>query len=136
MVATKKLESRLKVNNLNANYQRLSFGWILAGIITLLLIATASLYWLPHTSKTITPISQPGASMFVSRTSPAMISLLVNPQELQSLNREFTQAVAKLLAKNITNDIQSWLGKEISLVVTTEDLDRNPDNGMQPGYLI
>ena len=81
MVATKKLESRLKVNNLNANYQRLSFGWILAGIITLLLIATTSLYWLPHTSKTITPISQPGASMFVSRTSPAMISLLVNPQK-------------------------------------------------------
>lgn len=136
MVATKKLESRLKVNNLNANYQRLSFGWILAGIITLLLIATTGLYWFPHTIKTITPISQPGASMFVSRTSPAMISLLVNPQELQSLDREFTQAIAKLLAKNITNDIQSWLGKEISLVVTTEDLDRNPDNGMQPGYLM
>ena len=136
MVATKKLESRLKVNNLNANYQRLSFGWILAGIITLLLIATTGLYWLPHTSKTITPISQPGASMFVSRTSPAMISLLVNPQDLQSLNREFTQAIAKLSAKNITSDIQSWLGKEISLVVTTEDLDRNPDNGMQPGYLM
>jgi hypothetical protein len=136
MVATKKLESRLKVNNLNANYQRLSFGWILAGIITLLLIATTGLYWLPHTSKTITPISQPGASMFVSRTSPAMISLLVNPQELKSLDREFTQAIAKLSAKNITNDIQSWLGKEISLVVTTEDLDRNPDNGMQPGYLM
>lgn len=136
MVATKKRESRLKVNNLNANYQRLSFGWILAGIITLLLIATTGLYWLPHTSKTITPISHPGASMFVSRTSPAMISLLVNPQELQSLDREFTQAIAKLLAKNITNDIQSWLGKEISLVVTTGDLDRNPDNGMQPGYLM
>jgi hypothetical protein len=136
MVATKKRESRLKVNNLNANYQRLSFGWILAGIITLLLIATTGLYWLPHTSKTITPISQPGASMFVSRTSPAMISLLVNPQELKSLGREFTQAIAKLSAKNITNDIQSWLGKEISLVVTTEDLDRNPDNGMQPGYLM
>lgn len=136
MVATKKRESRLKVNNLNANYQRLSFGWILAGIITLLLIAIAGLYWLPHTSKTITPISQPGASMFVSRTSPAMISLLVNPQELQSLDREFTQAIAKLSAKNITNDIQSWLGKEISLVVTTGDLDRNPDNGMQPGYLM
>ncbi len=136
MVATKKLESRLKVNNLNANYQRLSFGWILAGIITLLLIATTGLYWFPHTIKTITPISQPGASMFVSRTSPAMISLLVNPQELQSLDREFTQAIAKLLAKNITNDIQSWLGEEISLVVTTEDLDRNPDNGMQPGYLM
>ena len=136
MVATKKRESRLKVNNLNANYQRLSFGWILAGIITLLLIATTGLYWLPHTSKTITPISQPGASMFVSRTSPAMISLLVNPQDLQSLNREFTQAIAKLSAKNITSDIQSWLGKEISLVVTTEDLDRNPDNGMQPGYLM
>ncbi|MCZ2206795.1 DUF3352 domain-containing protein [Cylindrospermopsis raciborskii] len=124
------------MNNLNANYQRLSFGWILAGIITLLLIATTGLYWFPHTIKTITPISQPGASMFVSRTSPAMISLLVNPQELQSLDREFTQAIAKLLAKNITNDIQSWLGKEISLVVTTEDLDRNPDNGMQPGYLM
>ncbi|QNP30325.1 DUF3352 domain-containing protein [Cylindrospermopsis curvispora] len=124
------------MNNLNANYQRLSFGWILAGIITLLLIAATGLYWLPHASKTITPISQPGASMFVSRTSPAMISLLVNPQELQSLDREFTQAIAKLLAKNITNDIQSWLGKEISLVVTTGDLDRNPDNGMQPGYLM
>lgn len=136
MMATKKRESRLKVNNLNANYQRLSFGWILAGIITLLLIATAGLYWLPHPSKTIAPISQPGGSMFVSRTSPAMISLLVNPQELQSLDREFTQGIDKLFAKTITDDIQSWLGKEISLVVTTADLDRNPDNGMQPGYLM
>jgi hypothetical protein len=33
-------------------------------------------------------------------------------------------------------DIQPWLGEEISLAVTSLDSDRDPDNGIKPGYLL
>ncbi len=37
---------------------------------------------------------------------------------------------------NYQKDIQPWLGEEITLAVTTPDIDRDDKNGLQPGYLM
>ena len=70
-----------------------------------------------------------------------MVSLLVNPDALQTIEQkgEFSQLKNSLLAKSnidYPNDIKPWLGDEITLAATTIDIDRDPDNGLQTGYLM
>ncbi len=134
---TEKRENRLNVNN-----QRLSFRFIVAGVVAVLLAITG-FYWFlfKNPVKLNTPISQPGAAIFVSNVAPAMVSLLVNPEGLQSIEkkREISQIKNSLLAKtniNFKDDIKPWLSNEITLAVTSEDIDRDPENGLQPGYLM
>ncbi len=84
---------------------------------------------------------QPGAAIFVSQQAPVMISMLVNPDKLQALEREgeLSKLKTSLLANtgvDYKQDIQPWLGDEITLAVTTQDIDRDPSNGQQPGYLM
>ncbi|OKH16140.1 hypothetical protein NIES592_00200 [Fischerella major NIES-592] len=84
---------------------------------------------------------QPGAAIFVSQQAPVMMSMLVNPDKLQVLEREgeLSKLKTSLLAStglDYKQDIQPWLGNEITLAVTTEDIDRDPSNGQQPGYLM
>jgi hypothetical protein len=84
---------------------------------------------------------QPGAAIFVSQQAPVMISMLVNPDKLQVLERqgELSKLKTSLLANtsiDYKQDIQPWLGNEITLAVTTQDIDRDPSNGQQPGYLM
>lgn len=84
---------------------------------------------------------QPGAAIFVSQQAPVMMSMLVNPDKLQPLEREgeLSKLKTSLLANtglDYKQDIQPWLGDEITLAVTTQDIDRDPSNGQQPGYLM
>ncbi|MGJ5673184.1 MAG: DUF3352 domain-containing protein [Nostochopsis sp.] len=84
---------------------------------------------------------EPGAAIFVSQQAPVMISMLVNPDKLQALEREgeLSKLKTSLLANtgiDYKQDIQPWLGDEITLAVTTQDIDRDPSNGQQPGYLM
>jgi Protein of unknown function (DUF3352) len=96
--------------------------------------------------------NKPTGAMFVSKQAPAMVSLLVNPDRLESFRQlsafpsqrrkaqaEIKQLENNLLAKtglNYQKDIKPWLGEEISLAVTSLDYDRNQENGAQPGYLL
>ncbi|MBH8563301.1 DUF3352 domain-containing protein [Nostoc sp. CENA67] len=127
----------------NVNRQRSLFGFIVAGAIALLVIVIFGFYWIFAKSpvNVITSNSQPGAAIFVSKLAPAMVSLLVNPDRLQTLDGkgELSQLKTSLLAKSgidYKQDIQPWLGNEITLAVTTEDMDRDLENGKQPGYLM
>jgi hypothetical protein len=84
---------------------------------------------------------QPGAAIFVSQQAPVMMSMLVNPDKLQVLERkgELSKLKTSLLAStglDYKQDIQPWLGNEITLAVTTQDIDRDPSNGQQLGYLM
>ncbi|TFI55346.1 DUF3352 domain-containing protein [Mastigocladus laminosus UU774] len=84
---------------------------------------------------------QPGAAIFVSQQAPVMLSMLVNPDKLQALEPEgeLSKLKTSLLANtglDYKQDIQPWLGDEITLAVTTQDIDRDPSNGQQPGYLM
>ncbi|WP_392531036.1 DUF3352 domain-containing protein [Nostoc sp. C117] len=125
------------------NSQRSFIGFIIAAAIALLVIAIAAFSWFFSKSPAnlIAPNSQPGATIFVSKLAPVMVSLLANPDRLQSLEREdeLSKLKTSLLAKSdidYQQDIQPWLGKEITLAITTLDIDRDPENGKQPGYLL
>ncbi|MBV5257604.1 DUF3352 domain-containing protein [Synechococcus moorigangaii CMS01] len=94
----------------------------------------------------------PAAALFVPRQAPLMLSLVVNPEKLAALGlvqtpwgkrratlTELQQAKTSLLSAtglDYGKQIEPWLGDEISLAVTTLDVDRDPGNGVQPGYLL
>lgn len=91
----------------------------------------------------------PEAAMFVSKQSPLMVSLMVRPEELAAIDASLIAdgrsplTDAQLLRPFLVNtgldynrDLKPWLGDEITLAVTTTDLDRTPENGNQPGYLL
>ncbi|MCC5614856.1 DUF3352 domain-containing protein [Nostoc sp. CHAB 5836] len=125
------------------NRQRSSIGFIVAGAIALLVIAIASFYWFFAKSplNLIASTGQPGATIFVSKLSPVMVSLLTNPDRLQALEREeeLSKLKTSLFAKSgidYKQDVQPWLGDEITLAITTLDIDRDQENGQQPGYLL
>ncbi|MBD6615923.1 DUF3352 domain-containing protein [Komarekiella sp. 'clone 1'] len=119
------------------------FGFLVAGAIALLVIVIAGFYWFFVKSPVnlIASTSQPSAAIFVSKLAPVTASLLVNPDRLQALEREgeLSKLKTSLLAKSridYKQDIQPWLGDEITLAITTLDIDRDPENGQQPGYLM
>ncbi|MEI1373385.1 DUF3352 domain-containing protein [Nostoc sp. UHCC 0926] len=125
------------------NRQRSFIGFIVAGAIALLVIAIAGFYWFfaKSPANLIASTSQPGAAIFVSKLSPVMVSLLANPDRLQALQQEeeLSKLKTSLFAKSgidYKQDIQPWLGNEITLAITTLDIDRDLENGQQPGYLL
>ena len=134
-----------------------SFFITLTAVVLLLLsIAGGSLYWVLAQS----PLNlvkggvraEPAAAIFVPRQAPLMASILVNPDRLQAFQQlaspvgrrrrsraELNQLKKSLLANtglNYQKDIQPWLGDEITLAVTSLDFDRDPETGVQPGYLL
>jgi Protein of unknown function (DUF3352) len=93
----------------------------------------------------------PQAIIFVPKQAPAMASLMVSPDRLEALQlalarpdqrhqarHGFTNLRDGLLGSGLSyqRDVQPWLGNEVTLAVTTLDLDRDPANGPQPGYLL
>jgi hypothetical protein len=125
------------------NRQRSFIGFIVAGAIALLVIAIASFYWFfgKNPANLTASTSQPNAAIFVSKLSPVMVSLLTNPDRLQALEREgeLSKLKTSLFAKSgidYKEDVQPWLGDEITLAITTLDIDRDRENGQQPGYLL
>ncbi|MHC5674245.1 DUF3352 domain-containing protein [Nostoc sp.] len=125
------------------NKQRSFIGFIVAGAIALLVIAIASFYWFfgKSPAKLIASTSGAGSAIFVSKLSPVMVSFLANPDRLQALEREeeLSKLKTSLFAKSgidYKQDIQPWLGDEITLAITTLDIDRDGENGQQLGYLL
>ncbi|MEH2285179.1 MAG: DUF3352 domain-containing protein [Nostoc sp.] len=125
------------------NRQRSFIGFIVASAIALLVIAIASFYWFfaKSPANLTASTSQPGAAIFVSKLSPAMVSLLANPDRLQVFEQEeeLSKLKTSLFAKSgidYKQDIQPWLGDEITLAITTLDIDRDLENGQQLGYLL
>lgn len=123
--------------------KNIKLGFLIAGIITLVLVCVAKFSWFAKKSPVSLVVrnSQPTAAIFVPKSSPAMVSLLVNPDGLQKIapKGEFSQLKNRLLAKSnidYSSDIKPWLGNEITLAATTIDIDRDPDNGLQTGYLM
>ena len=138
-------EKLKNIKNVNSQHvtKNIKLGFLIAGIITLVLVCVAKFSWFSGKSPVSLVVrnSQPAAAIFVSKSSPAMVSLLVNPDGLQTIaaKREFSQLKNSLLAKNnidYSNDLKPWLGDEITLAATTIDIDRDPDNGLQTGYLM
>ncbi|MCL1494634.1 MAG: DUF3352 domain-containing protein [Pseudanabaena sp. Salubria-1] len=96
--------------------------------------------------------TQPLAVKFLPQRSPLFLSFLVNPEKLGLFTQlaakpsdrgDVRQELANLKQQLHQNwlldyerDIQPWLDQEITLAVTDIDLDRQPANGLQTGYLL
>lgn len=126
-----------------------------AVVLALLLLSAGGFYWLvartPMRLLGSKATATPSAALFVPRQAPAVVSLLSNPEQLETaqlvstplakrrqVREELAQLKQSLLATTgleYERDIQPWLGQEITLAVTTLDLDYDPANGQQPGYL-
>jgi Protein of unknown function (DUF3352) len=131
------------VNTQISTKKKITLGFLVAGVIILLLIGISSFsgFFGKSPVNFLRQHSQPGAAGFISKFSPAMVSLLVTPDTLQTVVQkgEFSQLKNRLFAKSnidYQNDIQPWLSDEITLAVTTIDIDRDPENGLQTGYLM
>lgn len=131
------------------------FYFLAASVLVLLLVGGGGWLWL--VARSPLPLLQgnhaaPKAAIFISRQAPVTASLLVNPDRLEALRQviaapanrrrsraELNQLKQSLLARtelDYAQDIQPWLGEEITLAVTTLDIDRQPQNGRQPGWLL
>ncbi|MGF1493778.1 MAG: DUF3352 domain-containing protein [Microcoleaceae cyanobacterium] len=136
--------------------QQRSWLTILAvGLVALLLVGVGSVYWFGGRSsvKLITGSkSTPTASLFVPENTLMMASLLVNPDQLEAAQQllgqpgsgsrgqqnevqRFKDLVLSGTELNYKRDIRPWLGNEVTLALMTMDIDRDPKNGEQAGYL-
>lgn len=134
---------------------RAFFYLVIAAVSVLLLLGLGGAVWLFSGNPYAVLQSgdrSPAAAMFVPRQAPVMVSLLVNPDRLESFRlasvrpedrrrarTQFTRLKQNLLRRtglNYEQDIQPWIGKEVTLAVTAPDFDRNDANGEQPGYLL
>lgn len=143
-----------------------SFFSVLSGVVlVLLLVGAAGAYWLTSARPSapfIQPAKlalQPAATLFVTRQAPLMASLLVNPDRLALLEKpgeasnelstasidrpgmttQLKQWQQSLLAEtnlDYERDVQTWLGDEVTFAITSADVDRDPQNGLQPGHLL
>lgn len=125
---------------------------LIAVALLLLLSGVTSLFWgsiqgpggLVRGSR-----AEPSAAMFVPKRSPLMLSLVVNPNRLSGggwlpgpgkrARAELRSLRDGLLAPaglDYRKDLRPWIGDEVTLAVTDLDLDREGDNGRQPGYLL
>ncbi|WP_201324340.1 DUF3352 domain-containing protein [Pseudanabaena sp. lw0831] len=96
--------------------------------------------------------TQPLAVKFLPQRSPLFLSFLINPEKLELFTQlaakpsdrgDVRQELANLKQQLRQNwlldydrDILPWLDQEITLAVTDIDLDRQPANGLQTGYLL
>jgi hypothetical protein len=141
-----------------------SFFSVLSGVVlVLLLVGAIGAYWLTASSPAQLPqsASRPAASrlatapttgMFISRQATVVVSLLANPEQLESVwlsdaraaSRKPLQADLKQLPQSLFSkagldydrDLKDWLGNEIAFAVTTPDVDRDATSGLQPGHLL
>ncbi|MBI4781602.1 MAG: DUF3352 domain-containing protein [Oscillatoriophycideae cyanobacterium NC_groundwater_1537_Pr4_S-0.65um_50_18] len=125
-------------------------------VILLLLTAGAGAAWMvvnsPVTKLQRATVASPATAVFVSRQSPFVASLRVNPDRLMAaklltvpaqqrgqVRDSFAQLQKAFLPDtqlSYSRDIQPWLGDEITLAITTADFDRDRSNGDQMGYLV
>ncbi len=129
---------------------------LIASSLLLLSVAGYGLFWIlaqsPWSILQGGVTTYPKAAIFVPKQAPAMVSLGINPDRLEAWRLLATPIGERSKARNELNDIrqnliastglkyqqdiQPWLGDEVTLAITSLDFDRNSANGIQPGYLL
>ncbi|MCU0565659.1 MAG: DUF3352 domain-containing protein [Oculatellaceae cyanobacterium Prado106] len=135
---------------------RTFFTALVVAALALLLVGATGAYWLaansPLSETALNRSPQLTAIQFVSRRSPLVFSLSVNPDEIGAYRlaktsppnrrpllahfQKFQQQVLAQTPLDYGRDIHPWIGDELAAAVTTTDLDRDRSNGTQPGYLV
>lgn len=132
------------------------FSILVASVLVLLLVGASGFYWITARSPLALlrggPTDGPDAAMFVPKQAPAVVSLLVNPERLEAFGQvvaapgarrqakaEIEQLKQGLLANtglDYKQDVEPWVGDEMTLALTSLDVDRDAKTGQQPGYLL
>ena len=134
-----------------------SFYWaLITGTVTIFAIVVIGLGWI-GTQSAIGLVSGghhklPQAAKFLPKQSPAMVSLLTNPEKLYAWrvvslpwgNRQrdridwqrWSSGLFARIGFDYQKDLKPWLKDEITFAITSLDLDRNPRNGLQAGYFL
>ncbi|MEL6815052.1 MAG: DUF3352 domain-containing protein [Cyanobacteria bacterium J06598_3] len=92
------------------------------------------------------------ATAFIPEQSPLTLSLLTKPDKLVALQQalisperqQSSLADVQQLKQNLSDrtgldydrDIQPWIGDEVTVAFTEQDLDLDASNGDQPGYAV
>ncbi|MBW4466449.1 MAG: DUF3352 domain-containing protein [Pegethrix bostrychoides GSE-TBD4-15B] len=92
------------------------------------------------------------SALFISRQASLVLALLSNPEQLSDFwisglaatQRQTRQAELASLSQAIfaefgldySRDLKSWLGNQATFAVMSADIDRDPETGLQPGYLL
>ncbi len=127
-------------------------GLTVAAIVLLIFSIVAVTKVISANPKDLAVNLEPQAVRFLPKRSPLVASFLVNPDRLtlaaklatkpsdrHGFNQEITNLETQLhqtWGLDYKQDLQPWLGSEVTLSVTTTDLDRDAKNGLQAGYLI
>lgn len=135
----------------------LSFRSALLTVVAVVLVGGISIaLWLGVNPSPLQPIANvsalPETAMFVPKQTPFMASIVVNAEQLQragldalsSVQRQQAKAAFKQIQRRVDTqfgldyrtDILPWIGDELTVALTSWDIDRNPDNGATPGYLL
>ncbi|MBE9097767.1 DUF3352 domain-containing protein [Tychonema sp. LEGE 07203] len=133
------------------------FSFLIASVLAFLALGAGGFYWLstqtPLSLLAGGPTTTPAAAVFVSKETPLLVSMLVNPDRLEALRQvfatpkerslvhaEFERIKKSFLANtglDYSRDIQPWIGDEITLALTNPDFDdRDRSKGEQTGFLL
>ncbi len=123
--------------------KKLLFRFITASAIALLLTGVAGCNGLFNKN----PLNlasdmqkQLSAAVFISSQAPVMVSMPVDPNRFEVLNggvklSKLKKSLLDNTGLDYKKDVQPWLGNQITLAVTSDDIDKDSANGKQPGYL-
>ena len=92
----------------------------------------------------------PSGTMFVAKDAPLSVSLSVNPDRILAVRpplsfgpsktaielENFRDSILGLGNLDYNTQVKPWLGDEVTLAVTSLDVDRDGVGGRQPGYLM
>ena len=92
----------------------------------------------------------PSGTMFVAKDAPLSFSLSVNPDRILAVRpplsfgpsktaaelENFRDSILGISTQDYNTQIKPWLGDELTLAVTSLDVDRDAAGGRQPGYLM
>ena len=138
--------------------KRRSISTVLLAVIVLpLVLLIAGVAWSKSydpfklLGKSLSGSANPTTSLFVAQDAPISLSLTVNPDRLLSVSPKLlnfgkskTQGDLENLRDSLLGlgtldyktSIMPWLGDELTLAVTSRDVDRTLADGRQPGYLL
>ncbi len=101
--------------------------------------------------KAISNNVEPSMAMFLPQNAPLSLSLTVNPDRLLAISpsplkfgpsktqtelEDLRDSLLGLGELDYKTQVLPWLGDEMTLAVTSRDVDRTLEDGRQPGYLL
>ncbi len=85
-------------------------------------------------------VNPPSPAIFISKQAPLVVSLFSNPGAklpgFPAVERLLENTLHQSTGLDYQQDIAPWFKGEALFALTTSDVDRQKENGQQPGYLL